>query len=521
MKLIKAMTTVGGFTGISRIAGFVRDILTASIVGAGPAADAFFVALKLPNFFRRVTAEGAFSVSFVPLYSETLEKDGAEAARSFASNAMAVMFCFLLAFTALAMMAMPYVIYVIAPGFQDDPVRYPLAIELTRITFPYLLLVSLAALVGGVLNAHGRFAPFAVAPALFNIAIIVALLLADVVFKTPSHAMAWGIFAAGFLQFGLLCFFAVRMKIMPRFVRPRFDDRIKKLFKLMAPGALGAGVMQINLFVDLIIASLLPAGSISYLYYADRLNQLPLGIVGVAVGTALLPMLSRALAAGQSGDAKALFNRAMEASLFLALPAATGLFIVSFPIIVTLFRHGEFGMQDAAMTTAVLTAYALGIPPYVASKVYSTAYWARQDTFTPVKAGIASVVFNIAMALFLVFYAKIGVMGIAVATSMAGYIQIFLLHRGLKTNEAARFDERFKRSFLKITASCVAMGAYLYLTKPYFLDMYLSEESGHTEQIFGLAVLVGGGMAIYAAGVVFSGVIKPQDFKAYFKKQTV
>lgn len=517
MSLIKAMATVGGLTGLSRLAGFARDILTASILGAGPVADAFFVALKLPNLFRRVTAEGAFSVSFVPLYSEMLQKTGEEKADEFAGNALSIMAIVLSVFSAIVMLAMPLVMYVIAPGFTDDPLRYPLAVEMTRITFPYLLLMSMTALLGGVMNAHDKFAPFAIAPVLFNLTMIVFLLCSEFGFETPGHALAWGVFASGFLQCGVLWICIKRTKIPVTFRRPRFDAKIKKLLNLMGPGAIGAGVMHINLFADMIIASLLPTGSISYLYYADRLNQLPLGMVGIAVGTALLPMLSRAMAAGNGEKSNHLFNRALEICFFLALPAATGLFIASYPIVAALFEHGEFTHKDVIMTTAVLTAYALGMPAYVAVKVYSTAFWAKQDTVTPVKVAVACTLFNIGMALFLIYAGKAGVIGIAVATAMAGWLQIALMGRLLKRRGDLRFDAKLKANFIKIVTSCAAMAAYLYVMKAFISDWYLGEAVTHTGQILAVIVLVAGGAAVYAAGVTLTGVVKIGDLHRFFR----
>jgi len=254
MKLVKAMATVAGLTGVSRVAGLVRDVLTAAVLGAGPVADAFFIALKLPNFFRRITAEGAFSVSFVPLYSQTLETDGRETADAFAGNAFMVMLSVLSVFTIVGLWAMPWVIYGIAPGFVGDAVRYDLAVELSRITFPYLLLMSLTALLGGVLNALNRFAPFAIAPVLFNLCLIGALLAVGH-FETAGHAMAWGIAAAGVLQLLYLLFAARRSGFRVRVAVPRFDEDIRRVFKLMGPGVLGAGVVQVNLFADMIIGS--------------------------------------------------------------------------------------------------------------------------------------------------------------------------------------------------------------------------------------------------------------------------
>lgn len=517
MSLVKAIATVGGLTSLSRVAGFLRDILTASILGAGPVADAFFVALKLPNFFRRVTAEGAFSVSFVPLYSSMLEEKGEEKADEFAGNALSIMAVVLSVFTALMMLAMPLVMYVIAPGFGDDPVRYPLAVELTRITFPYLLLMSMTALLGGVMNAHERFAPFAIAPVLFNLTMIAFLMCSTFGFETPGHALAWGVFTSGFLQCGVLWICIKRAKIPVTFRRPRFDAKIKKLLKLMGPGVIGAGVMHINLFADMIIGSLLPTGSISYLYYADRLNQLPLGIVGIAVGTALLPMLSRAMAAGDAAKANYLFNRALEICFFLALPAAVGLFVASYPIVAALFEHGEFTHHDAVMTTLVLTAYALGMPAYVAVKIYSTAFWARQDTLTPVKVGIACTLFNIFIALFLIYVGKVGVVGIAVATAMAGWLQIALLGWLLKRRGDLRFDARFKANAMKIVGSSAAMATYLYVMKALIHDLYIGEAVSHTGQIIAVMILVGGGGVIYALGVTLTGVIKLGDVRQFFR----
>ena len=515
MSLLKAMATVGGLTGLSRLAGFARDVMTAAVLGAGPVADAFFVALKLPNFFRRVTAEGAFSVSFVPLYTEAMEKDGEDQANGFAGNAMGVMFWILLAFTIIVMLAMPQVIGLIAPGFRDDPQRFTLATTLSRITFPYLLAMSLAALLGGVLNAHGRFAPFAAAPILFNLSLI-GLLLFAYHFETPGHALAYGVLVAGVLQFGLLWLVARKMKIRIRLRRPQFDGRIKRLFKLMGPGVIGAGVMQINLFADMIIGSLLETGSISYLYYADRLNQLPLGMIGIAVGTALLPMLSRSISAGDAAQSRNLFNRALEVCLFLGLPAATALFIISFPIVRTLFEHGAFDHKAAVMTAGVITTYALGIPAYVAAKVYSTAYFARQDTATPVKCSIASALFNIALALWLIFKMNLGVIGIATATALAGWLQIALLAWPLRGRDDVRFDDRLRKNLPKILLGCVLMGAFLYAAKAALRDLYIGNDDFASHALV-LGVLVCGGALVYGLAVIFTGMVKPYEIKRMLK----
>ncbi len=507
------MVTVAGMTALSRVAGFVRDILTAAILGAGPVADAFFVALKLPNFFRRVTAEGAFSVSFVPLYSETLEVEGREEADIFANNAFAMMLAVLSAFTLLAVFAMPWIINVIAPGFAGDPVRYDLAVELSRITFPYLLMMSLSALLGGVLNAHDRFAPFAAAPVIFNLSLITALLLGNYA-ETAGHALSWGIFIAGILQFGWLALNVFRLGFRLRLVKPKFSLRIRKVFRLMGPGVIGAGVMHINLFADLIIASLLPEGSISYLYYADRLNQLPLGVVGIAVGTALLPMLSKAMAADENEEARNLFNRALEVCLLLGVPAAVALVISPHEIITVLFQRGEFEAADSLAAGYVLMGYALGMPAYICVKVLSSAYWAKQDTVTPVKVSVIATAINIVLSL--IFINFIGVAGISTATGIAGWVQFYLLRKRLSGNKAAEPDDRFRRNFPRIIVSALIMGGAVYLVTE-IAGEYFSGMHGTLLQIMALAFLIITGITVYAAAVFSNGIMKPGEVRKIFK----
>ncbi len=512
MKLLKAMATVAGMTALSRVAGFVRDILTASILGAGPIADAFFVALKLPNFFRRVTAEGAFSVSFVPMYSGELEKEGEESANLFANRAFAIMLWGLSAITVAAIASMPLIINLIAPGFSDEPQRYSLAVEFSRVTFPYLLLMSLTSLLGGVLNAHNRFWPFAVAPLLFNLSLIGALLVSGQ-FENAGYAMSWGVAAAGVLQFLLLFLQARRIGFKLKIVAPRITPRIKRLFRLMGPGIVGAGVVQINLFADMVIGSFLPTGSISYLYYADRLNQLPLSTVGIAVGTALLPMLSRAVAAGNEKEAKHLFNRAMEVTLLLGLPAAAALLVAAGPIISVLFARGEFTETDAAITSMVLKGYAVGLPAYIAVKVFSTAFWSKQDTKTPVKISIVVTVLNIVLAVTLMQF--LGVAGIAFATGIVGWVQLVMLYHALHTKKANSFDERFKKCAVGILVSTGVMTGVVILLQEMLEPMFATEGVG---RVIALAILIAGGMMAYGMCAVLTGAVDMKEFKKYFKK---
>lgn len=504
MGLLRAMTTVAGMTGLSRIAGFARDVLMASILGAGPIADAFFVALKLPNFFRRVTAEGAFSVSFVPVYTETLTHDGAEEANRFANNAFWIMSACLLAFSALAMLFMPYIIAMIAPGFQGDPQRFDMAVYFSRITFPYLLLMSLSALLGGVLNTHGRFAPFAFAPTLFNLFMVFALLMADW-FETPGHALSWGISISGVAQLLMLLYFARKIGFglritMPKWQKPLFSARIKRVFILMGPGVLGAGVMHINLFADMIIASFLAEGSISYLYYADRLNQLPLGVIGIAVGTALLPMLSSALSKDEPDEARNLFNRSLEYCMILALPAAVALMIIPHQIIGALFERGAFEAKDTYVTAQVLAASAIGLPAYILIKIFSTVHWARQDTMTPVRISIIGIVFNIALSLVLIFIVGVGVAGIALATGIAGWLQLALHFRTLRRTKVVVFDAAFKRNMIKTIAACALMALVLFVLMM-VLPAYISSK------IIMLGALIAAGLGAYGAFAYFSGLV--------------
>lgn len=510
MKLFKAMATIAGFTMVSRIAGMVRDMLTASFLGAGPVADAFFVALKLPNFFRRIAGEGAFSVSFVPLYSKTLEQDGEEEASRFSGRVFSLMLVILSVFTVVMMVFMPWVIHVIAPGFEEGTQRYSLAVLLTRFSFPYLLLMSLVSLFGGILNAHHRFGPFAASPILFNLSLIAALGVGGFIAPSVGHAMAVAISLSGVLQLGMMIFFLRKYKIKFHFQKPKLDEKTRTLFRKMGPGILSAGVFQVNLFVDMMIGSLLPAGSISYLYYADRLNQLPLSIAGIAVGTALLPMLSRALAGEDIEESRSLFNRSLEFCFLVALPAAVALLIIPFPLVATLFEHGKFSEQDALITSYVLMGYGVGLPAYIASKVFMTAFWSYGDTSTPVRISILTALLNIVFCLMLIGW--LGAAGISLATGLVGWLQVYLLHKQLVGKEALRFDDRLKEVFPKI-AVCSCIMAIVLAALGYGLRNEF--QGALASKLAGTSILIGGGAVTYALAVYLSGIFKLQDIKKY------
>ena len=364
--------------------------------------------------------------------------------------------------------------------------------------------MSLTALLGGVLNAHDRFAPFAFAPVLFNLSLILALLLSGF-FETPGHALAYGVLCAGGAQFLMLFWCAVSGKVFRlEWRKPDMSPKIRKVFKLMGPGVVGAGVMHINLFADLILASFLAQGAISYLYYADRLNQLPLGIVGIAVGAALLPMLSKALSQGNEGQARDLFNRSLEYCLLLALPAALALFVVPDILIGTLFERGAFDAEDTAASSAVLMGYAVGLPAYIMIKLFSTVHWARQDTLTPVRISIIGTVCNIALSIVLIF--QIGVAGISLATGVTAWLQLVLHLRALKTCSVVSFDARLRRNGVRVVLASVAMALSVYA-----LGQVLPAVIDNRYAVLG--VVVGGGMVVYGVLVCLSGIVNARLLK--------
>jgi putative peptidoglycan lipid II flippase len=464
MTLVRAMATVGGMTLVSRISGFARDVLTANTMGASAIADAFFVALKLPNFFRSITAEGAFSISFVPLYSQKMVKDGEDTASKFSSLALSFMIAVLVPFSILMMVFMPWVIMTLAPGFQTDSYKFQIAVEMARLSFPYLLFVSIAALLGAILNAHNKFGPYAFAPVLFNLSLIASIFLVTPFTATQGHAMAVGMTLSGILQVLWVYRYLHRMGLKIHIVWPRITPDVKHLFKLMGPGILVAGAFQVNLFINLMIASTLPQGAISYLYYADRLYQLPFGVIGIAVGTALLPLFSQALHRGDRVETNSLYNRSLEYMLMLCLPAAFGLLLAAEPIIAALFQHGAYSAIDTQMTTLVLMAYAVGLPAYVISRVYNAVFYAHQDTWSPVKIALITTGLNIVLSY--AFSLILGVMGIALSTALVGWLSIFLLNRAVAArNLDLRFDRRLMRAFPKLLICTGLMAVTLIIVR--------------------------------------------------------
>ena len=515
MSFARAVRTVAGLTMVSRVLGFVRDLLTADMLGAGPMADAFVVAFKLPNLFRRLFAEGAFSVTFVPLFAKKAQAEGQNAAARFAEDAQAMLLALLVPLTIALLLFMPLVMEVLAPGFERGSGRYALAVELCRITFPYLTLISITALQGGVLNALDRYGPFATAPILFNLSLIVGLLLTPF-FPTAAHALSWGEFAAGIVQVAWMMGSCRRAGIWLKPRWPRMTPEIKRLFVLMGPAAVGAGAVQINIFIDTMIGSLLPAGSIAHLYYAERLYQLPLGVIGVAVGTALLPALARHVRADDRPGAKKLEARAIEASLLLSLPAATALMVAGRPIMIALFARGAFSPENAIQTAGALAAYSAGIPAYVLAKTLSTAYYAREDTKTPLKFSLITVALNTIFALSFVLILHFGIVGISAATGVTAWINVLMLGWGLRRRGLLGFDERLKFVVPRIMLATLVMAAALYaIEQP--LDGWWA--AGTLYRGAGLLLLVGGGLAVYGLVIVASRAAKSSEITALFRRQ--
>jgi putative peptidoglycan lipid II flippase len=513
MNLVRAFATVSGLTLVSRLLGYVRDVLFAALLGTGSAADAFFVAFKLPNFFRRLFAEGAFSAAFVPMFAGRLEAEGPEAARRLASEALAVLVASLLVVVLLAEIAMPLIMMVLAPGFVDEPEKFALAVELTRITFPYLLLVSLVALLGGMLNSAGRFAAFAAAPILLNLCLVGAALIARHGGTRIDTTLSWGIAVGGVAQLLMLAFSVKRAGLMPRLALPRLTKDVRRVLGLFFPAAIGAGAMQLNLVVDVMIASLLPTGAISYLYYADRINQLPLGVIGIAVGTALLPLLSRQLKAGDEPGALRSQNRAIEMALFFTIPAAAALIVVADPIIAVLFQRGAFTAQATQASAAALVAFALGLPAYVLVKVLTPGFFARQDTRTPVKIAIVALVTNLAFNLALM--GPLAHVGIALATAIAAWVNAGLLYWVLKRRGHMAPDARLLSRLPRTLAATAVMTAALWVGLTYGVPLL---DAGFAGLALGLALLVGGGLTLFAVTAQITGAARLGEVKHLMRR---
>ena len=452
--MFRKFASVSGFTLLSRLTGFLRDVAIASMLGSGLAADAYFVAQRLPNHFRAIFGEGAFNSAFVPSYAREMSEAGHSAAVLFAGRILTLLTAVLVPLCAFAMWQMPLVIDLLAPGFVDEPEKYKLAVMLTRITFPYLLLISIVTLFSGILNAHNRFAIAAGAPVLLNLAILTALYLAFL-FPSAAHAAAWGITVSGILQLVLVGYEAYKIKLLPRFEAPILTPAMGRFFRALGPAVIGSAGVQIAIFADTIIASLLPTGSVSAISYADRLYQLPVGLIGIAAGTVLLPEMSKHLANQAHEKAHSAQSRSISLSLMLAAPFLIAFLMIPSEIMQGVFMRGHFTIVDANASASVLAAYAVGILPIVMIRSFVSSFHARQDTMTPLIAAFLGIGVNVALKLAL--YKQYGAPGLAFSTAIGAWINGGILVFLAVRKDWMVFDQGFFRIVMVVAIASVIL----------------------------------------------------------------
>lgn len=503
--------TVGGYTLLSRLTGFARDIMLAAILGAGPVADAFFVAFRLPNHFRAIFAEGAFNAAFVPAYAHVHGEKGQGSARLFADRVFTLLFASQVVLLLLAWLFMPQAMSLLAPGFSDDPAQRELAISLTRITFPYLLLITLVTLYGGMLNVMQRFASAAAASIFLNIAMMATLALAAL-FPTAGHAAAWGVLISGFLQYFLLAGDLGRHGGLPRFSRLQLDADIRAFFGTLGPATLGSMGTQVAMFADTIIATFLPAGALSALYYADRLNQLPIGVIGIAIGTVLLPEMSRRLSAGDHQGAMAQQRRAFEFTLLFSVPFVAAFLAVPDVITRAMFARGAFTRGDAAAAGATLAAYAVGLIPFVLIRSAVSTFYARKDTATPVKASLTGLAMNMVLKIFLM--GSLAQVGLALATAVGAWINLLLVLGFAVRKGYLEFDHAFRLALLKFAVTGLILAGVLWLTAQFAAVRFTGLGSLRDEAA--LAALIGVGAIVYAGCIL--GLFGPRWLKALVRR---
>ena len=488
--------TVGGYTLLSRLTGFARDIMLAAILGAGPVADAFFVALRLPNHFRAIFAEGAFNAAFVPAYAH-LHGQNETSARLFADRIFTLLLSAQIVLLVVAWLFMPQVIAVLAPGFSDDPERGQLAIALTRITFPYLLLITLVTLYGGMLNVMHRFASAAAAPIFLNLSMMATLALAAF-FPGAGYAAAWGVLIAGFLEFFLLAGDAAKSGILPRFAPLKLDDDVRAFFRALGPATIGSMGTQIALFADTIIATFLPAGALSALYYADRLNQLPIGVIGIAIGTVLLPEMSRSLTTDDQAGAMASQRRAFDFTLLFSVPFVAAFLTVPDVIMRAMFARGAFSKADAAAAGATLAAYAVGLIPFVLIRSAVATFYARKDTATPVKAALTGVAVNVALKIALV--GALAQVGLALATAAGAWINLLLVIGFAVRAGYLELDRALMQSLAKFLVCGAVLAAALWAAARFATSYFMHLSAFRDEAA--LLSLIAVGAVVYAASIL-------------------
>ena len=492
-------------TLVSRILGFVRDVVFARMFGAAAGMDAFLVAFKIPNFLRRMFAEGAFAQGFVPVLSEVKTRRGPGEVRELVDHVAGSLGLVLFVLTAVAVVAAPLLIMLFAPGFIDDDGRFDLAAGMLRITFPYLLFISLTACAGGILNAYGRFAVPAFTPVLLNLALLGAAWWLAPRMAEPITALAWGVFVAGIAQLAFQLPFLARLGLLPR-PRPNFrDPGVRRIMKLMAPALFGASVTQINLLVDTLIASFLVTGSVSWLYYSDRLVEFPLGVFGIAMATVILPSLSQRHAETDPAAFARTLDWALRWVLLVGTPCAVGLVVLAGPILATLFQYGAFTPADVDMASRSLMAYAVGLLGFILVKVLAPGYFARQDTKTPVKIGIVAMATNIVMNLVLVW--SLAHAGLALATSIAAFVNAGLLYRGLRRGGVCLHAPGWRGLFARVVLANAALAALLWWGAGDLSDWFGWDAMSRTGHL--VAWIAAGGVLYF--GVLFASGVRPAD----------
>jgi len=506
MNLIASTSTFGFFTLISRILGYVRDILIAIFLGTSFFADVFFVAFRLPNTFRRLFAEGTFNAAFIPSYAGALAKNKIEA-DNFAKNVFNLLFIILLFFVLVAEIFMPQLIFLIAPGFYKDPEKLKLAVDLSRITFPFLFFVCLASFFAAILNSYNKFAAAAAAPIILNVILIGSLFFSQWINISDVLVLSYAVSLAGFLQLIVLLFF-VRKHFKPILsIKIKIDEQIKFFFRKLLPSIFSSGVTQINILVGTIIASF-QAGAVSYLYYADRVYQINLAVAGIAVGTVMLPELSKHVKNNNSELITNLQNRALELCLFLSVPAAVALVLASDQIITSLFGYGSFDNVSVINTAIALTFFAFGVPAFSILKIFSNFFFARNDTKTPFYLSVVSVTLNIMISVSL--FSRFGFVIIPIATSISSWINVLMHYYFIKKRDLHIFDSKFIYKFPRMILSVVVMGVVLYLLLGFFSDKFDYNESWKFIYLF---IIVAISLISYFVISNFSGAFKFKDIK--------
>jgi putative peptidoglycan lipid II flippase len=506
MNLLKAMVTVSGMTLVSRVLGFVRDAVIARMFGAGLATDAFFVAFRLPNLLRRLFAEGAFSQAFVPILAEYKTRNGEADTRLLVDRVATLLALVLVAVTALGVVAAPLLVYVSAPGFSADAEKFELTVAMLRVTFPYIFLISLVSLAGGILNTWSRFAVPAFTPTLLNVAFIVGALAFAPYFDPPVMVLAWAVFAGGILQLALQVPFLVRIGMLPRLAWAPRDPGVRRILLLMGPAVLGVSVAQLSLLLNTIFASFLREGSVSWLYYADRLMEFPTGLLGVALGTVLLPSLSKHHSDRAPEEFSRLLDWGLRLTLMLALPAAVGLAMLAVPLIATLFHHGRFDAHDVEMTRQALVAYSVGLLGLILVKVLAPGFYAQQNIRTPVK--IAVVTLLLTQVMNAIFIVPLGHAGLALAIGLGACINAGLLYRKLRAHGIYAPQPGWGRFAAKIAAALALMAVALHFASgpsAWWLGAGWAVRTG------ALLAVVSLGAAVYL-GALWALGFRPRDF---------